>query len=1314
MADPLRGLLARVAGGSVSASSAHHEFATVLSRTGAVSASALSPVVHAVLLLPKGADQSPLEFLVDHAAHSAPAPAARASPAYGWPSDAYARCVARVALDATTASSKVVRARSCHLLALLLDRADPCGAACLFESEDELLGRVVLKLSPRFRDKSSWVREWAVRAARRLQCPRRGTRDPVCRSVLDALTLDESAEVRCAALDSIVVCAETVEHVVTRTKDVAETVRAQAYRVLSIRVRMSAIPPECRSVLLSPVMTGRSEETARQLSAVLASWLSQLEWGYVEGETLEDTLPELSIVGRLIEDSSRDQMLCYQLLKLSNVCELYDETGRRRLESVVRRVIPLVSADRKLVSLAMDVLSRLHPDKDEWTMIVVEILSDLKDPIDLDEETQSQMEAADEGRRGLPPEEQARVLVRCLNVASRLLELSHNLKNPLVRELLNSLIRHSVIHESPDVRSCGIHALGLYCLLGRSVAREYLFLFLKVLENDSKETAALALKVLLDVVMAHGTAALGINSVVDRETLGVPEWEDEEAGKHALVAIVNCLKDPEFRPVAAEGLAKLFFVGTLQCPLVFSRLLVLYLDPDLAANASLLHCLAVFFPSYVFSKRFHDRHQLVVEESVVQALEHAHSTNLERRSRGPAHQIDLAALVRFSSKLLCLPPPTFQVVVDRHDARAVPRVVSALLARVEQHPRLAPVYLPLLAEFALGEAPEEDLRKLGEEAVAVAGKMTKPDARKCLDQFGDALGRLARAGGQAQCHGKAEPATPPKEPRTPRKRAPKEAAANGARLRGAPGECAPEEHAAEAAAPARRVVVAIAGVADMALAASLERAALSVGAELCADSTVFDGTVTHVVRPRGKITPKIVLAAVAGCWLVGPEWLTESAARGALLDEAEFGTRPHSARMLQGARVLVDERYLADPRVGMDFYRMAVETLGGGSVLPLSGTIGTGAADFVVAPDEVPGVHAGPWALGGWPTACVGSAPHAPRLPVAAGGARGPVVAAQRGLVPQPPQQGLALAQQQQQAQQAPSRARAFSAPADVDDDNAEETAPGMMQHFAPKPSRRFSTEVGQQSQPGNGGGPQGQNQSLYKTELCRSFAETGTCRYGSKCQFAHGKEELRQVSRHPRYKTEICKTFHTIGTCRYGTRCRFIHMKPDEYEQYQQQQALQGAAQQQQQGQQQAQQVQQTVPQQTQSLSPRPMMSSPPMMIAQSVSSPMMALSSSPAAYSGSPFAMSPLMPQQAMQYHGHQTLSGSPSLSGTVDWRADSLMSPPGMMPAALPGMPPPLPMPIPIGSQSPSLASSPDHPMSAPPRRSRLAVFRDLTTA
>ncbi|TSX85951.1 mRNA decay activator protein ZFP36L1 [Bagarius yarrelli] len=63
-----------------------------------------------------------------------------------------------------------------------------------------------------------------------------------------------------------------------------------------------------------------------------------------------------------------------------------------------------------------------------------------------------------------------------------------------------------------------------------------------------------------------------------------------------------------------------------------------------------------------------------------------------------------------------------------------------------------------------------------------------------------------------------------------------------------------------------------------------------------------------------------------------------------------------------------------------------------------------------------------------------------------------------------------------------------------------------------------------------------------YKTELCRSFQENSSCKYGNKCQFAHGESELRGLHRHPKYKTEACRTFYNFGYCPYGSRCHFIH----------------------------------------------------------------------------------------------------------------------------------------------------------------------------
>ncbi|XP_042544137.1 mRNA decay activator protein ZFP36L2-like [Dipodomys spectabilis] len=80
-----------------------------------------------------------------------------------------------------------------------------------------------------------------------------------------------------------------------------------------------------------------------------------------------------------------------------------------------------------------------------------------------------------------------------------------------------------------------------------------------------------------------------------------------------------------------------------------------------------------------------------------------------------------------------------------------------------------------------------------------------------------------------------------------------------------------------------------------------------------------------------------------------------------------------------------------------------------------------------------------------------------------------------------------------------------------------------------------------------NGRGGFSMNALRYKTELCRPFQEYGKCKYGEKCQFAHGFHELRNLSRHPKYKTEPCRTFHSIGFCPYGPRCHFIHDMPFE-----------------------------------------------------------------------------------------------------------------------------------------------------------------------
>jgi len=64
-----------------------------------------------------------------------------------------------------------------------------------------------------------------------------------------------------------------------------------------------------------------------------------------------------------------------------------------------------------------------------------------------------------------------------------------------------------------------------------------------------------------------------------------------------------------------------------------------------------------------------------------------------------------------------------------------------------------------------------------------------------------------------------------------------------------------------------------------------------------------------------------------------------------------------------------------------------------------------------------------------------------------------------------------------------------------------------------------------------------------YKTEMCKNWELRGTCKFGDKCCFAHGRFELKaKVLTHVKYKTKPCKQYHQTGYCPYGQRCQYLH----------------------------------------------------------------------------------------------------------------------------------------------------------------------------
>ena len=64
-----------------------------------------------------------------------------------------------------------------------------------------------------------------------------------------------------------------------------------------------------------------------------------------------------------------------------------------------------------------------------------------------------------------------------------------------------------------------------------------------------------------------------------------------------------------------------------------------------------------------------------------------------------------------------------------------------------------------------------------------------------------------------------------------------------------------------------------------------------------------------------------------------------------------------------------------------------------------------------------------------------------------------------------------------------------------------------------------------------------------FRTELCKMYEINGTCKFGKNCNFAHGKENIREnIFKKSGYKKRICKNFFQKGFCMYGNRCQFSH----------------------------------------------------------------------------------------------------------------------------------------------------------------------------
>lgn len=68
------------------------------------------------------------------------------------------------------------------------------------------------------------------------------------------------------------------------------------------------------------------------------------------------------------------------------------------------------------------------------------------------------------------------------------------------------------------------------------------------------------------------------------------------------------------------------------------------------------------------------------------------------------------------------------------------------------------------------------------------------------------------------------------------------------------------------------------------------------------------------------------------------------------------------------------------------------------------------------------------------------------------------------------------------------------------------------------------------------------QNKNKLKSELCIDYINTRKCKFGEKCFFAHGLENLKNNKKTTIKSMAECRSYKEIGFCPYGKDCGLIH----------------------------------------------------------------------------------------------------------------------------------------------------------------------------
>eukprot|EP00172_Hildenbrandia_rubra_P003604 Plantae.Rhodophyta-Hildenbrandia_rubra.ctg5996.p1 GENE.Plantae.Rhodophyta-Hildenbrandia_rubra.ctg5996~~Plantae.Rhodophyta-Hildenbrandia_rubra.ctg5996.p1 ORF type:complete len:772 (-),score=133.61 Plantae.Rhodophyta-Hildenbrandia_rubra.ctg5996:1743-4058(-) len=568
---------------------------------------------------------------------------------------------------------KAVRFRVCQIISTTL-KSLPEDA----EISDEIWAPLLKAMLERAKDKIPRVRASAAAALCRLQSTGDPADDKATECLVRMLSADRSAAVRKAALHAAAISDYTLPSVLKRVKDISEDVRKTALSTLANKVNPVGVPCEILIELLWGGLKDRSssvrkicaedllirgwfegacqgnifnlaellkpkkneKEVLLALKVLLSSpkglrvldticidvnslthedvlvltAISEVDRG---DERLEKFIPSTSAYAEVLKYYSCDEFASRNLLRLTKKIDTSDEVGRKALEDTLRtEFLSSRAVSHSVIPEAVSALRRVMVSQDDCTRTAVDIV--LNELI------------GDEVYQSLPEDQRDEWIEgRAFKISEALLhgarvESSEIGVNPLYRTLIDQLVLPRLLNPDVSRRVSALHCLALFCLLDRSgeQAKAHLPLYVQACKNDVAEVQVLAMKCLVDFVMAlelsmpcesHNSESLDDESLEENDPIHAESFKTREVVTKEVVSLLNSYlsdEDEELQSCAAESLAKLLFAQRVSADsALLSRLIVLFHNPESEENPRLRQSLSVFLPAYAFAHPEH-RHAL--------------------------------------------------------------------------------------------------------------------------------------------------------------------------------------------------------------------------------------------------------------------------------------------------------------------------------------------------------------------------------------------------------------------------------------------------------------------------------------------------------------------------------------------------------------------------------------------------------------------------------------------------------------------------------------------------------------------------------